>query len=189
MIKKIVLSLGALLLAIAALTGCSSSPTSNSANTDQQTSNDALAQLQKGQPAHIYKYSQIRATLQAVEDAQATVTVTTTFFFNQGVKDPFMSCPSIGFPLASTTEITNPSQVVTHDNGNASWTSGVVAQSDPTGVFAGASTGTYVLCVNPAGVKYIQYWEGFVQTIGGPAKYDAATGQVVLTGDATVKVK
>ena len=165
------------------LTGCSQQP--DSVQNDQNVSNDALTQLQKSQPVPVFNYSQERQTLISVEEARAHVVATTTFFFNQGVQDPIASCPSIGFPLATTTELTNPSQVVWGGNG----ASGTVGQADPTGVYTGDSSGTYVDCVNDKGQQYVQYWEGFVQTIGGPATWDSAKHQVVLTGEPTVKVK
>lgn len=181
--KKLTIA-GVTLLAVLTLAACSGGSTSTAAQNDQRVSNNALSQLQKAQPVPEFKYSQIRATLIAVEEAQASVTATTTFFFNYGIKDPITSCPSIGFPLASTTELTNPQQVVDPNSDTAG--NAVISQPDPTGVYAGASQGTYVVCVAPNGSQYIQYWEGDVETVGGPAAWE--NGQIVLKGEPTVKV-
>lgn len=184
--KKLAIA-GVTLLAVLTLAACSghSAPTTAAQN-DQTISNNALSQLQKAQPVPEFKYSQIRATLIAVEEAQASVTATTTFFFNLGIKDPIASCPSIGFPLASTTELTNPDQVISGTGGNNAYALATLAQADPTGVYAGNSAGTYVVCVAPNGSQYIQYWEGDVETVGGPAAWE--NGQIVLKGEPTVKV-
>ena len=163
-------------IAALALTACSPS----SVNSDQTLTNDQLTQYQQAQPVPVFKWSQERATLIAVINARANTTATTSFFFNQGVKDPISTCPSIGYPVASTAELTNPDQVVA--------SSAVVSQIDPPGVYTGVSTGTYVLCVSSSGTKYPYYWEGFVATVGGDAKWDPATGQATLIGEPTVKV-
>ncbi|HEX8226283.1 MAG TPA: hypothetical protein VF572_00275 [Candidatus Saccharimonadales bacterium] len=89
-------------------------------------------------------------------------------------------CPSIGFPLPSTAQLTNPDQKL--DSYDA-----VVPQAEPNGVYTGNSEGTYVICVASSGTKYISYWEGSVQTEGGPAKWDDDKGRIILDGKPTVK--
>ena len=150
---------------------------------DQRTSAKILRQYEISQPAPLFKWSQIRQTLIDIETAQAHVTQTTSFFFNLGVSKPIQSCPSIGFPVATTTEITNPQQAVGDSGGTA------IAQIDPNGVYTGNSTGTYVLCVAPNGSTYAQYWEGYVDTVSGPAVWDAAVGSVRLTGPSSASFK
>jgi len=155
---------------------------------DTQASATGFHQLQINQPVPLVNWSQYRETLIEIELAQAHTVQTTSFFFNQGVQDPVSTCPSIGFGVASTTELTNPLQDdLQGPNGNA----GVaLAQPDPTnGVYSGNSTGTYVVCVNGDGTNYINYWEGFVQTVTGPAVWNESTHSVQLTGPSSVHVK
>lgn len=159
---------------------------------DQITSGRAFTQLQQAQPTPTFKWSQERETLIDIEIAQANDTQTTTFGFNQGISAPAWSCPSLGVPIASDTQLTNPSSVYDDpypsvQDGNGA--SDVVPQGDPTGVYTGASTGTYVLCIAPDGSKYVQYWEGFVDSVTGPAVWNASTGNIQLTGPSTVQVK
>lgn len=144
---------------------------------DKQTATRDLQQFQKAQPAPSFKWSQIRQTLIDIETAQAHGAQTTSFFFNLGVQEPIQSCPSIGFPVATTTQITNPQQEQDKTS---------IAQIDPNGVYAGDSTGTYVICVAPNGSTYAQYWEGYVDSVSGPAVWDANGHQVKLTGPSTV---
>jgi len=168
------LRLGVALAAAAGLlTACN-----NSANQqDRRTSNSILRQYETSQPAPKFTWSQIRQTAIDVETAQAHTTQTTSFFFNLGVQDPVQSCPSIGFPVATTTQITNP---LTPSGYNDNST---IAQIDPNGIYSGDSSGTYVLCVGPGGKTYGVYWEGFVYSVTGPAVWGAHGVQ--LTGPSS----
>lgn len=161
-----------------ALTGC----TDQSVTNDQVATNQQLLKYQKGQPVPQFDYSQYRQTVINVETAEANGIATTTFMFNQGAIAPFNSCPSIGYPIASTSQLTNPLQVVSSGGG-------VVEQQEPNGVYTGASTGTYVTCVQPNGKTQVNYWEGFVYTVGGAAHWDAKTQQIVSDGAPTVSSK
>lgn len=156
-----------------ALVACSSSNAAQ--NKDRATADKQLAGFQVNQPVPTFTYSQLRQNLIEIETAQAQSTQTTSFFFNQGVTDPTDSCPSIGFPIPSTYQLTNPAaKVVRHDL--------TLPQIEATGVYTDQSTGTYVICVDAQGRAYANYWEGFVKTVTGPAKWDAAAHQVVLVG-------
>jgi hypothetical protein len=186
-----IIGLGVLLLA-----ACDD--TTNANQQEQQTTLSALQQLLQSQPVPQFKWSQIRQTLIDIETAQAKTTQTTSFAFNQGVADPVWSCPSIGFPIATTSELTNPHQISqipyvggdgrTYSDSHES-VNGITSQIDPNGIYAGNSTGTYVLCVANDGTTFVQYWEGFVETVSGPAVWDAGAHQVRLTGPSTVAVQ
>lgn len=156
---------------------------------DQITSAYALNQFQVSQPTPVFKYSQERETLTDIERMQASDTQTTSFGFQMGDPNPVWSCPSIGVPIASTTQLTNPAQSYNAHDNNDNGDDVVVPEVDPTGVYTGDSTGTYVLCVAPNGTNYLQYWEGFVDAITGPAVWSTATGTITLTGPSTVNVK
>jgi hypothetical protein len=149
---------------------------------ESDVSANILSAYSKSQPPPQRPWSQLRQNLIELETAQMDTTQTTTFFFNQGVREPLSVCPSIGFPIAATSQLTNPDQKITEsrsdgDNGNV-----VVPQIDPNGVFAGDSTGTYVMCIDAQGRPYANYWEGFVQTVTGPAKWNADAGRIELVG-------
>lgn len=175
--RKLVAIPVAILAVVLLAAGCDSSP----AYKDQDATNAQLDQYQKNQPIPRSDWSQYRQTIIDVENAQIHAVATTTFFFNPGISKPIKSCPSIGFPVPTTAQLTNPDQAV----GNGA----VIGQMEPTGVYTGDSTGTYVICVAPNGTKYISYWEGFVQTEGGPAHWDNGLGMIVLDGAPTVTAK
>ena len=181
--KKILLALGALALALMAA-GCNSGNSSGAALENQDSANIEKSFLLNQPPPH-FQHSDIRATAISIEAIQALGEQTTSFGFNMGEKNPVWSCPSLGEPVASTTEITNPQQIQNdgYPQGGASLT---IGNMDPNGIYAGDSTGTYVLCVNAAGQQYTQYWEGFVDSVSGPATWDAATGSIKVTGAPTM---
>ena len=175
--KRFIVSLLALLFGVVVLAGCDEN--SGTAENKKQTDNQ-LDQYNKVQPIPFYESSQYRATLLAIQDAQAKGLATTTFFFNQGSVDPIKSCSSVGYPVPTTAQLTSPDQSI----GNGA----VIAQMEPTGVYTGESTGTYVVCLKD-GMPTVDYWEGFVQTEGGPARWDSEKKMVVSTGPSTVTVK
>lgn len=170
------------LLTIAA---CTSTSSNKALKADQQISGNVLTTYERTQPAPQRPWSQLRQNLIELETAQSDTTQTTTFFFNLGVQAPIQECPSIGFPIASTSQITNPSQVVSQHGTNSY--NEVVPQIDPNGIYAGDSTGTYVMCVDAQGRAYADYWEGSVQTVTGPAKWDSASNSIQLVGAPSFK--
>ena len=94
------------LITLAASTG--SNPTSGQSQ-EQQSSNQTQTTMEQVLPAPVFKYSVIRWAMIEDEAAQALGEQTTSFVFQQGDPNPIMSCPSIGFPVANTAELTNPS--------------------------------------------------------------------------------
>ena len=167
---------GVVLATAAGVTACNTGSSSTRAS-EQAAATDALHQLLLAQPVPQFTFSQLRQNVIEIETAQAQATQTTSFFFNMGVADPVQTCPSVGFPIPSTDQLTNPDQFVGSHNGNVT-----LPQSESTGVYTGDSTGTYVMCIDAQGRPYADYWEGFVQVVTGPATWDAAKHQVTLTG-------
>lgn len=169
------------MFAIAACGG--SAPTAHSVETHAQNMDSFL--LTTNQPVPIFNHSQIRQELIDIETAQANGVQSTTFFM-PNVGPPEGSCSSIGAPVAATTELTNPQQVVYGGGSSPQVDRLVVSQMDPNGVYSGNSTGTYVMCVNPTnGQVYAQYWEGYVRVVFGPAVWDSATNSPKLIGNPT----
>lgn len=171
-----------------ALTACSSVNTS-ATKSEQQSAATGLAKLLKSQPIPQYDWSQVRQTLIDAETAQANTTQTTSFFFNLGVADPVLTCPSIGFPVAATSEITNPSQLIGNGGDQNYYGVGVVGQIDPNGIYSGNTSATFVLCVGANGKPYLEHAEEQVHAVAGPATWDYAKHRIVMTGDPSFAVK
>jgi len=170
-----ILAVSALTTLAVALTACAPNQSKGQKLESQQQSQDQTALL-LAQPLPHFNYSQIRQNLKEIETAEANGVETTSFFFNLGVRDPIQTCPSIGAPIPTTDQLSNPNQVLYH-HGDA-----VLSQMDPTGVYTGDSTGTYVLCVGADGKPYAEYWEGYVSTAFGPAKWNEQTHMIELVG-------
>lgn len=148
---------------------------------DERAAVNQLAQYQQSQPVPQFNSSQIRQNLIEIETAQVNATVTTSFMFlmgSAGSTGPLVhSCPSIGFPIPATYQLTNPVQKAGD---------GVtVDQIEATGVYTDETTGTYVMCIGADGSPYAFYWEGFVATVTGPAHWDNAKGEVVMDGPSS----
>ena len=163
------------------LLGACSSGESSAVEKDRKTSATALRDLQRAHPTPRFRRSQLRQNLVEIVTAQAETTQTSSFFFNLGVADPVNSCPSIGFPIPATMQLTNPEAIVDGDNGRRA----TLPQVEPTGVYTGDTTGTYVICIDAQGSAYALYWEGFVQAVSGPAEWNVAKKQVVLVGPSS----
>lgn len=161
---------------IIALSGCEDDGTRN----DKKATDKQLQQYQKVQPIPFHDWSQYRETLISIDEAQAQGTTTTSFFFLMGVERPIKVCPSVGYPVPSTAQLTSPDQKVdSHES--------VISQMEPTGVYTGDSTGTYVVCVID-GKAVPTYWEGEVHTEGGPASWDDDQKMIVNSGKPSVTV-
>lgn len=159
-----------------ALSACDDRSTGDQA--ESRTQAQATTNVVQNQPIPVFMRSQMRQNLIEIETAQANGVQSTTFFFNQGVQDPIFVCPSIGTPIAASMSLSNPQQIQYSDSHG----SGVVAQMDPNGVYTGATTGTYVMCIGADGKPFAKYWEGFVDTIFGPAIWDPKTHSEQLVG-------
>lgn len=180
--KPIKYIVGSILLAGLLTAGASScsAESSSSTNADEKVSEDMLRDFQRSQPVEVAKYSQYRENLRDVLRTQVTATATTTFLFNQGVQDPIMSCSSIGFPIPSTAQLTNPQKIEDRYEGDVA-----IPQVEPNGVFTGESSGTYVVCRDANGRAFGDYWEGNVNAVTGPAEWDYDKKQIVLIGAPT----
>lgn len=175
--KKWFKSVVLLFVLVFSLTACDAIDSSQdeARRAEQSVSADIARDMQRAHPVPKFRTSQIRQNLVELYTAQAETTQTTTFFFNMGVQDPVHVCPSIGFPIPTTAQLTNPDQVDTH-HGNPYTTS----QMEPTGIYTGDSTGTYAICVDAQGEPYAKYWEGFIDTVTGPAEWK--DGRIKLVG-------
>jgi len=184
--KRIIVAALAALALVLAVAACGNN-TSKGQRLENQQQNEDQTALEYAQPIPHYNYSQIRQNLIELETAQADGVQTTSFFFNLGVRDPIQTCPSIGAPIPTTDQLSNASKVVNDPFTGGSGSGAVVQQMDPNGVYSGGSSGTYVMCVGANGKPYADYWEGYVQTIFGPAEWNSSTHSAQLIGPPSFK--
>ena len=173
--RKSLVILGAVL----AFFACSANACNSATNSDANATDKQLTQYQRVKPIPFHDWSQYRQTLISIDEAQAHGTATTTFFFLMGVPNPIKVCPSIGYPVPSTAQLTNPLQ----DVGQTS-----IGLMEPNGTYTGDSQGTYAVCVIQ-GKAAPTYWEGEVHAEPGPAHWDKSQGRVVNDGPPTVQVE
>jgi hypothetical protein len=186
-IKKGFAAVGVALATGVIVAGCSlgggpSGAGSKANNSESQAQGQDSYNMVTNQPVPIFKTSQMRATASDVETIQANGEDTTTFFFNLGIQNPIFSCTSRGMPVPADAQLTNPDQTQWNTEGSSGVASAVTSQMDPTGVYTGATTGTNVLCLDNKGQEYIQYWEGFVDSVSGAATWNNNSHQVQLLG-------
>jgi hypothetical protein len=180
---RIIVAAAALGLSV---TACTHGATAQQAEQAQQQAD--TSSLINDQPIPHFNYSQIRQTLIDAETISADGTQTTSFFFQMGDPDPVFTCPSLGMPVADTAQLSNPEQVVgvssTIGGGSTD-----LPQMDPNGIYSpSVSSGTYVICVNSSGQKYLQYWEGDVMTVTSAATWDSTTHTIDVTGAPTAVI-
>lgn len=177
--------LGGAMVGVLTLTAgaCSSDSSGKKSETQQQSAISKT--LINNQPLPSFNWSQLRQNLIEIETAQAQGVQTTSFFFNQGTPNPVSSCPSIGAPIPTTDQLSNPTSVEHHsDTGGGNVTTG---QMEPNGAYTGDSSGTYVMCVGGNGKTYAFYWEGYVATVFGNGTWNDATHQIEMKGDPSFK--
>jgi hypothetical protein len=182
-------SLAALVITEAA--ACSSGGGGSSANNieSRQQGIDSKA-IEFAEPLPYFANSEIRQELIDIEAIQALGIRSTTFAFNQGIRDPVWSCPSIGLPVPVTDQLSNPQQIVNDGGQNAGYygTAVPIGQMDPNGIYQGDSTGTNVLCVGKNGTTYAHYAEEFADAVTASAHWDYTTHSEIVTGTPVMPV-
>jgi len=164
-------------LAAFLLVGCYGS-TSDSIQADQETVNTQQSIYADGQPIPLFNYSQIRETLISIYEAKTSVVSTWSVVVDHGV--PQFSCPSIGFPIPATQQLTSSTQIGRVDFGNGNRVSGVIDQAEPDGTYTGQTTATYVVCVRPDGEATPIYSESNILTF--PFEVSVIDGRIVDGG-------
>jgi hypothetical protein len=180
--KKAIAPVAGVALTVAALAGCTGHQSVQQKEQAAQTGD--TSQLENNQPLPSFPYSQIRQTEIDVQTLEANGTQTESFFFNYGQQDPFFSCASIGMPVPITAQLSNPQQIApisSRYGGGAT----VIGQMDPNGVYTGDGEGTYVVCLNSSGQKYLEYDEGPVNTVAAGSSWDYGTHRMVVNGAPT----
>jgi hypothetical protein len=167
------------IVAVLGFTACGNSNSNSEASKEESTdANRQLDQYLKAQPVPFFNSSQLRQNLIDIQTAQANATATTSFFFNVGVENPVHACPSIGFPIPGTFQLTSPERGAGNRNGGYY----ALPQLEANGVYTGDTSSTTVICVDAEGKGYANYWEGYVNTVAGPAEWNSDTKTVELTG-------
>lgn len=154
-------ALAALVLTVVACSGGGQS-VANKADTDYMDQQTAI--LNRGQPLHLYDYSQDRASFVAIYDArvQGKATYSVSVPQNGGGRG-WYECPSRGYPIPADTQLTNPERITNAYAGSSAYVT--IPQAEPNGTFSGnGANGTYMQCVDTDGSLYTVYSEPPVLT-------------------------
>lgn len=150
-----------LVLVLVLLTACVSSgvvpPTSEQKQVEEQQK-----VYEGNQPIPAFDWSLERDVLvqlfMARNEALSTYTIVMDSF--GGV---IYECPSIGYPVAANTKLTNPEKIV-EDRGEYGGGNLTIAQPEPNGLYNDNGWGTWVMCVLDDGTVYPFYTEQNAQT-------------------------
>ena len=175
------------LLAVLLLTAAcdDSSPQTSS---ESNLVNNQQTVYSNNQSLHRYDYSPERDELQQIYDARMKVVNTWTVIYSMG--KPVFVCPSKGYPIPYTTQLTNPSQIST---GTGTYNpSLVIPQAEPNGLYTGTTNATWVLCVRtlPGGGSEIEpvYSETDAMAFPYPVKLDDTGAVVDAGGNSSVQI-
>jgi hypothetical protein len=165
---------------------CTTSGGGTGSSLEQTSSQADLTIAEETLPAPVFPRSEVRYAFIQDQAAQALGEQTTSFVWNLG-QDPKPLCPSIGFPVPNTAELTNPSRPVQVTGGSGGNSAVTVGNMDPNQLYTPASSsGTFVLCINRQGEPYTVYSEPNVVTVAGAAT--VVNGSIVEQGAPNMPV-
>jgi hypothetical protein len=199
--KKLRMLVGGAVAGVALLLSSASACQSGSSN------GNAITNAQQGvqdtqyayvQPLPYFPFSRIRQNLIEIEAINALGIASTTFMFIPGVPNPVLVCPSVGVPVPSTDQLSNPYVPAWNGSGGTNnqqnSDAGVaIGQQEPMGVFTGDSSGTNSLCVNSTGGQYEGYNEAYDVSVTtsaywDPNKWGPGKGYIMVTGAPVMPV-
>jgi hypothetical protein len=174
--KKILL-LGALVLSSVVLAGCTDTANEKEANNVERQQQIYT----KSQAAPFFDWSLERHLMIELYKARNDAVVTYSYVRNiQG--NVIFSCNSIGFPVPSNEQLTNPESLASPNYRDSS----VLPQAEPNGMYSSPSTsGTFVFCLSDDGSVSPSYFEQDVETHTAPLN-EAGNS---TTGKSTLKIK
>jgi hypothetical protein len=150
-----------LLVPVLGIVLLASSCSNDAANSTEANQVDKQQQVYvNNQPAPAFDWSLERHILTELYKARNNAVQTYSYVRNLNGQVVF-SCKSIGFPIPSNTQLTNPEKA---DN-FGSYGAYTSPQAEPNGLYTSPSTaGTFVFCVNSDGTVSPSYFEANVET-------------------------
>lgn len=189
-LRKVLAGSAVAVAAMISVVACSNTTAGQSGTTHELTANDnQVQQFENSQPNPFFDRSEYRDILQKAETVQANGLQGTAFFLSM-TGHLIYQCNELGSPVPNTAQLTNPSQPYNYyapggSGGGYSYNTVTIGNMDPNGVYSpNASEGTYVMCQTAAGDE-LNYWEGPVYSVSGPATWDARTQSVRMLGAPT----
>lgn len=165
-------------VALVVLVGCSTS----SDGTERERVEQQQSIYVDSQPIPTFDWSLERHIFIELYKARNNAVQTYSYVRNwQG--QVIFSCKSIGFPMPSNTQLTNPEKRYISESGIR--IDLTIPQPEPNGLYTSPSTvGTYIFCVNSDGTISPSYFEAEVETHLSPLNINNNS----LSGDGELKI-
>ncbi len=123
-------------------------------------------QYVQNQPPPFFDWSLERHIAIKLYEARNKAVNTYSYVRNQYTGKITSWCPSMGFPIAANTQLTNPHMVPKDDSLQGGH---VIDQPEPNGLFSSPSTrGTFVMCLGKDGMLIPRYHEADVEVYVTP---------------------
>lgn len=118
-------------------------------------------QYTRNQPPPTFDWSLERHLMVELYKARNTAAATYSYVVSPYTGKVLASCPSLGYPIPATTQLTNPMKWVGQG--------AILPQAEPNGLYSPPDThGTWVMCLGPEGKVEPAYWEQDVMTFPRP---------------------
>jgi len=183
--RKSLYAAGLALVALATMGDSCSNPGGEAARKESNEQGAAYRNLIRNQPAPTFDFSMERKIMIALYEARQHSIATYSFVQSEFTGKVLWSCPSLGYPIPYSTQLTNPSQVVWQDSHSS-----VLPQNEPNGLFPPPSSeATWVPCVDEHGNITPVYEEKRVTVFLRPM--EEQNGQLVpkAAGAASLSIK
>jgi hypothetical protein len=162
--NKILTALAALALILGVAACESGSKSEDSREREQEAIGEGFDRVTRSQQVPSFDYSQERQTLIDVLTIRAEGTHGTAYATTMEGQLIWW-CPSVGAPVPSTYQLTNPDQIIGGDGANTE--EQVLPLGEPTGVYTGDSAATWTVCLDDNGTAFGKYEEANVGWTSG----------------------
>ena len=182
--KRSLCAAGLLLAAFATMGDSCDSPGGEAARKEADSQGAAYRNISRNQPAPTFDFSMERKILIALYNARQHAVATYSYVQSEFTGKVLWSCPSLGYPLPYSTQLTNPSQIVEYSGGHSQ----VLPQNEPNGLFPPPSSeATWVPCVDEHGSITPVYEEKRVTVFLRPMQEQ--NGTLVPTAGTSASLK
>lgn len=154
-----------LLVAASACTEDDSGDQRSAREREEDATGRAMNRMTQSQQIPEFDYSQERQTLIDVLTVRAEGTHGTAQALSLS-GELMWWCPTVGAPIPSTYQLTNPDQITGRGGANH-YEGQVIPQAEPTGVYSSESAATWVVCLDDNGAAFGQYDEANVRWTSG----------------------
>lgn len=164
------------LLVLGTMLAGSSSKCSESDNRENRDVERAQVQFVTNQPPPIFDWSLERHLMVQLYQARNNAVVTYSYVLSPYTGKIIWGCPSMGYPIPYTTQLTNPQKYA--------YTGTTLPQPEPNGMYTGTTTATFVMCLDQGtGLVAPHYVEDEVTAFPWPMR-NGQTGLERVPGSA-----